>query len=200
MQPSPRGHGGPPCGPSIRRNYVMTEYPVVSQVPGLRGSRSGRAASRSQLTMRRRSTEDGLLAECREIGFGVDHRARQDVQVVVQLVERRLRDHQLALAELQFRARCRAPSPTAGTAASRTRAAGRDPLLRQRSAAPPASPQFRHDEEAYPRSPSSLRVFDRLAAANRRSGPMIQRDSVTRWRRRLVRCRRRDSGAMSTSA
>ena len=52
--------------------------------------------------MRRSSAEDGFSPAACEIGFGVVHRARQDVQVVVQLVERRLRDHQLAFAELEL--------------------------------------------------------------------------------------------------
>ena len=56
-----------------------------------------------------------------QIALDVVHRARQDVQLVVQLVERRLRDHQLAVAQLQLaRPAGGTPSPTGGSVASRT--------------------------------------------------------------------------------
>ena len=63
---------------------------------------SGRAASSSQSSIRRSSPRRRRRRRRREIVVGVLHRARQDVELIVQLVERRSGDHQLAVAELEL--------------------------------------------------------------------------------------------------
>src|SRR5690606_175261 len=77
----------------------------------------------------------------------VVHRAREDVELVVQLVERRLRDDELALAEVELA--CPLPRhPVPLPASLRAELAGPPATapLREHPSAPPTALQFRHDE------------------------------------------------------
>ena len=82
-----------------------------------------------------------------EVVVGVVHRARQHVELVVQLVEARLGDDELALAQRQLLgALARHPVPLAAALRAEDPRPAAALLLGQGPAAPAATPQFRHDE------------------------------------------------------
>ena len=82
----------------------------------------------------------GSSAPSGEITFGVLDRAGQDVQLVVEVVEFRLGDDQLGLAELQF-AGALAADPIPLTARLRTELTWSTTSLRREHAAAPPTPR-----------------------------------------------------------
>ena len=109
------------------------EMPAGMVGAAISRSRSGRAASRSQSTARRSSSRDGDAAGGRQVALDVLHRARQHVQLVVEVVERRLRHHELALAERQLPGPlARHPVPLAAAGRAELSGAARPRPLGQR--------------------------------------------------------------------
>jgi glyoxylase I family protein len=97
------------------------------------------------------------VVEGRQVGLGVLHRAREDVEAVVKLIERRPRHHQLPFAELELTSplprhpvplatalRAEDPWATAPGADGQRPAAPSAPQLRRCDRLP--SPAFCHDE------------------------------------------------------
>ena len=123
---------------------------------------SGRAASSSQSSIRRSSRGRRRAVDGGEIVVGVLHRARQDVQLIVQLVECRSGDHQLAVAQLEL-VGALAGHPVPLPAALRAELARPAPTtaLGQGPAAPTTPREFRHDERVAPAQRHTLATMTR---------------------------------------
>ena len=122
---------------------VMTEFGVGWKVRGFRGSaeRAGGGEEPVEGAAEVGGRRPG--PERVEVALDVVDRAREDVELVVQLVEARLRDDQLALAELELVGPLAGdPVPLAAAARAELLGAAPTTALGEDPPAPPAAPRF----------------------------------------------------------